>query len=68
MNGEIGVNQSVSLLIVGIRWITNENLLYDSRNSVLCGDVNGKKNSQNEDICTRIADSFCCTGKTNTTL
>ena len=35
---------------------------------VLCGNLNGKEIQKRVDICIRIADSLCCTVKTNTTL
>ena len=47
--------------------ITNENLLYSSGNSTLCGDLEGKKNEKREGICIRVADAVCCTVETNTT-
>ena len=33
-----------------------------------CGDLNGKEIQKRGDICICIADSFCCTVETNTTL
>ena len=32
------------------------------------GDLNGKGTLKGGDICTRMADSFCCVAETNTTL
>ena len=46
--------------------MTNENLLFGTGNSVLCGDLNGKKIQKGENIC--MADSFGCTVETITTL
>ena len=34
----------------------------------LCGDPHGKEIQKRGDICTVMADSFCCTVETNTTL
>ena len=34
----------------------------------LCGDPHGKEIQKRGDICTAMADSFCCTVETNTTL
>ena len=33
-----------------------------------CGDLNGNEVQKGGDICTCMADSFCCTVETNTTL
>ena len=33
-----------------------------------CGDLNGNEVQKGGDICICMADSFCCTGETNTTL
>ena len=33
-----------------------------------CGDLNGNKVQKGGDICICMADSFCCTVETNTTL
>ena len=49
--------------------ITNENL-YSTGNSTQCSVVtlNGKEIQKRGHICIHIADSFCCTAETNTTL
>ena len=59
MNWEIGFD-IYALLIICIRWITNETLLYSSGNSTQCsvGDLNGKEIQKIGDICMRTADSF----------
>ena len=67
MNWEIGTD-ICTLLILCINQITNEDLLYSTGNSVLCGDLNGKEIQKRGDICIRIADSLCCTAETNTIL
>ena len=64
MNWEIGID-IYTLLILCIRQITHENLLYSSGNSVLCGDLNGKE--KRGDLCIHIADSLCSTVATSTT-
>ena len=35
---------------------------------MLCGDLNGKEVQKGVDICICMADSFCCTVESNTTL
>ena len=69
MNWEIGFD-IYALLIICIRWITNETLLYSSGNSTQCSvaDLNGKEIQKIGDICMPTADSLCCTAGTNTTL
>ena len=67
MNWEIATD-ICTLLILCINQITNEDLLYSTGNSVLCGDLNGKEIQKRGDICIRIADSLCCTAETNTIL
>ena len=47
--------------LIYLKWITN-------KDSVLCGDLNGKEIQKRGDICICIADSLCCTVETNTTL
>ena len=41
------------LLIRHIKWITNEDILYSTRNSLVmyCGDLNGKEIQKIGDIC-----------------
>ena len=52
MNWEIGTDIQI-LLILYIKYITNENLLYSKEIfSVLCGDLNGKENKKRENIYT----------------
>ena len=65
MNWEIGIDIYTLLCI---KRITNENLLYSTGNSVLCGDLNGKEIQKRGDICIHIADSLHCTAETDTTL
>ena len=35
---------------------------------MICGDLNGKEIQKSGDICIHIADLFCCTVETNTSL
>ena len=61
-NGRLGL----ILLLLCIKLITYENLLFSTGNStVLCGDLNGKEIKKEETICTRIAESLCCIVETN---
>ena len=56
--------------LICIKWITNENLLYQHRvlYLVLCGDLKGKEIQKRGDVCIRTADSLCYIAETNTTL
>ena len=65
MNWEIGID---IYTLQCIKYITNENLLYITGNSVLCGDLNGKEIQKRGDICIHIADALSCTVETNPTL
>ena len=65
MNWEIGIDIHTLLCI---KQITNENRLYSTGNSMLCGDLNGKEIQKRGDICICTADSLHCTIETNTTL
>ena len=56
-----------ALLILHIKQVTNENLLYSTGNSMSCDGLYGKEIEKRGDICTRIADSLCCTVEANTT-
>ena len=70
MNWGIGTDVC-TLLILCIKQITNENLIYSSGNSiysVLFGDPNGKEIQNKRDIYICIADSLWCTAETNTVL
>ena len=68
MNWEIG-KDIYTILILYIKQITNENLLYGTRNSTqCCGDVNVNETQKRGEICIHMADSLCCTVETNTTL
>ena len=49
--------------LICIKYRTNENLLYSTGNSVLCGDLNGKEIQKRGDICIHITDSLCCTAR-----
>ena len=40
MNWKIGID---TYTLLSIKYITNENLLYSARNSVLCGYLNGEE-------------------------
>ena len=54
------------LLLLCIKLITYENLLYGTGNSiVLCGDLNGKEIQKGGTICKHKADSLCCIVETN---
>lgn len=44
MNQQIGID---IFMVLGIKQITNVNLLYSTGNSVLCGDLNGKEIEKN---------------------
>ena len=59
MNWEIEID-IYTLLILCIKWITNEN--YSAEQTQWEGSP------KERDICKHIADSVCCTAKTNTTL
>ena len=48
MNWEVGIDIYTLLCI---KYITNENLLYCSGNSVLSGDLNGKEIEKRRDLC-----------------
>ena len=50
-----------ALLMICIRWMTNENLLYSSGNSTQrsVGDSNGKEIQKTGDVCMCVADSLC---------
>ena len=73
MNWEIGID-IYTLLILCIKYITNEKLLYSTRNSTQYSIMAyiGKESKTNKKkewiyvIC--ITDSLCCTPETNTTL
>ena len=62
MNWEIGID-IYTLLILCVRWITNENLLRRLY-TVFCGDLNGKEILLKE----KMYDSFHCTVENNTAL
>ena len=52
MNWEIGTG-IYTLLILQIKYITTENLLFGTRNySVLCDDLNRKETQERTDMCT----------------
>ena len=61
MNWEIGIDIH-TLLILCLKQVTNENLLYRTGNSTRCSVVTlmGRK-SEREGIYIHIADSLCCT-------
>ena len=69
MNWETGIDM-YALLMICIRWMTNENLLYSSGNSTQrsVGNANGKEIQKIGDVCMRVADSLCYIVGTNTTL
>ena len=62
MGREIGTDLHTLLYT---KQITDENLLYSTGNSVLCGDLNGKKIEKRGGICICIVDSLCCIVETN---
>ena len=65
MHWETGIDM-YTLLILCIKLITYENLLYSTGNSiVLCGDLSGKEIQEGGTICKHIADSLCCIVETN---
>ena len=59
----------MTLSILNIKQITNENHLYSTGElySVLWGDLNGKGIQKRGDICKHIADSLCCTVESSAT-
>ena len=60
---EIGIN---IYTLQCIKWITDENLLYSTGNSVFYGDLGGKEIQKRGDICIHLADSLCYMAETNT--
>ena len=65
INWEVGTEINTLLCM---KQGTNENLLYRTGTSVLCGDLNGKEIQKRGDTYLNIADSLCCTAETNATL
>ena len=66
-NWEIGIDIYTLLCM---KQITNNYLLYSTGNFTQCSLVTyiERKSKKRGDICILIADSFCCTAETNTTL
>ena len=65
---EIGIS-TYTLLILYIKYSTNENILCSTGNySMPCGVLNKKEIQKRGDICESIDDSLCFTVVTNTTL
>ena len=63
-NWETGIDIYM-LLILCIKYITNENMLYSRElYSVLCGDLNGKEIQKGGDMYICMAGSFCSTVET----
>ena len=59
MNWELG-NEMYTLL--WIKWVTNENLLYSTGNSIQCSVVTKREYMY---VCICIADLLCCPVETN---
>lgn len=59
----------MTLSILNIKQITNENHLYSTGElySVLWGDLNGKGIQKRGDLCKHIADLLCCTVESSAT-
>ena len=61
---DLATKTTQTLLILCIKQITNENLLYSTGNcaySMLCDDIDGKEIQKRGDIHFCIVDSLCCT-------
>ena len=68
MNWEVGTG-IYTILVLYIKWITNENLVYSTGKSTqCCGDLNANEIQKRGEICMHMADSLCCRVETNTTL
>ena len=65
MNWEIEID-IYTVLMLCIKQTTNENLLYSTGNSVLCGDLKEKEIQKRQDICIHVIYTLCCTEETNT--
>ena len=64
--GRLGLTH-VSLLILRIKQVNNENLLYSAGNSIHCDDLDEKEAQAGGDRCICMADSFCFSVETYTT-
>ena len=53
-------------MLLRMKWITNENILYRTRHSTQCPVVTemGRKSNKRGDICIHIPDSLCHTAET----
>ena len=54
MSWEKGID---TYILLCIKQVTNENLLYSTRKSVLCSELNGKEILKRGDTCIHIGDS-----------